>query len=74
MSSLAINNPNHRHYGPARRLWIILSQLMDDYNAAEARFEKWQGLHWCDWLVQMLDVGKTEKQAQRKVVEEMMGY
>jgi hypothetical protein len=51
------DNPNHPHYGPVRRLWVVLMQL-DLLEAAERwsdhAVETGAGWRWDEWLAQLM--------------------
>lgn len=59
------DNPNHPHYGPVRRLWIILTQLdLLDHAEALSRSD----LKWDTALSRMIVQGVRESEAQRALV------
>lgn len=60
------DNPNHPHYGPARRLWVILAQL-DLLETAEATLFK-KKRKWDEQLAKMLDKDNAEPSAQVAVL------
>lgn len=66
------DNPNHKHYGPVRRLWIVLVQL-DLLKAAERYDEhriKHGFLRWDEMLAALLSNKPTvpESAHQRLII------
>lgn len=68
------DDPSHPFYGPVRRLHVMLMQLTADhtYEAADRLY----GVHfdetWDFTLVSQLRFGKSEAEAQRHVLSEML--
>ena len=54
--------PNHKHYGPIRRMWVVLAQL-DLLAWAEANFA-----FWAEEMVRQLESGMEEASACRFVL------
>jgi hypothetical protein len=75
------DTPGHRHYGPARRLWMVLEQLLADEGGVE-RFETRLRLHqatlgiyrpaWDEHLHQLIAQGQSEASAQRMVIQQLL--
>lgn len=63
------DNPNHPHYGPVRRLWVVLIQL-DMLADAEAAYPD-SGATWDAALSRMLTdwLHMSESQHQRYILE-----
>lgn len=59
------DNPNHEHYGPVRRLWIMLAQL-DLLDTAERRPTV---APWDETLSRWLSNGLGEAPAQRAMLD-----
>lgn len=60
------DNPNHPHYGPVRRLWVILAQLgLLEY--AETYMDSF-GRSWDQALDWLLSLDQEESHAQRAVL------
>lgn len=68
MSKPIHENPNHPHYGPARRLWIMLAQLDLLTAADKAVADQGQGGRWDDVLSKLLKAGFDEKFSQRMIL------
>lgn len=76
------DDPLHRHYGPARRLWMMFEQMFADqfggFNGLQAKLDAVQerqpmGLRrWDEHLVRLLDGGQREPAAQRMVMIQML--
>lgn len=59
------DNPNHPHYGPVRRQWVILKGLgLGDIDGAY--YAEW-GINWDTHLVKLFDGGFTEVKALRRI-------
>lgn len=58
-----LENPSHKHYGPVRRLWIILEHF--DLNGRMTEFCRSYGKPWTHVLTHALDddMNFTESQA-----------
>lgn len=73
LSTPIIDNPNHPHYGPVRRLWVMLKQLdlMDFLDQYVFGLDE----TWEEALISYLNTGITEAQAQRIVLfETVLAY
>lgn len=69
------DNPNHRQYGPIRRMWVVLAQL-GLLNAAEVWSTDYEK-PWDEHLAQVLAVhNQPESMAQRNFIHALMigGY
>lgn len=75
------DNPAHRHYGPARRAWLMLEQLFADYGGLArfelrlANYQASEGIqrpHWDDHLSFLMSQGLSEAPAQRLVLTQML--
>lgn len=75
------DQPGHRHYGPARRCWVILEQLLADKGGVlmfERRMTSYRvvnqmpALHWDQHLGQLIDGGQSEASAQRTIVQQCL--
>lgn len=65
------DNPNHPHYGPVRRMWIVLVQL-DLLTSAEAYMDRF-GRNWDEALVSLLErYQMQESAAQRSVLRTIL--
>lgn len=64
------DQPDHRHYGPVRRLHLMLLQLTVDIgmDAFEEPYVVLFQQHWDHHLVQLLDEGMHEAEAQRLIL------
>ena len=62
------DQPNHPHYGPVRRCWVILAGLFPDLAKLDTEY-RWE---WhSDWdfhLVHMLEQGHSEVVGLRTIV------
>lgn len=56
--------PNHKHYGPVRRLWIMMAQL----DTLEPADRAWPGVPWDTALCNLLGHGLTEAKAQQTIL------
>ncbi|ARK07497.1 hypothetical protein LAV_00122 [Sphingobium phage Lacusarx] len=71
MSDRIYDNPNHPHYGPARRLHVMLLQLGGDgsYSVMDNKYAAIFDVPW-DWsLSQLLTADWPEPQAQRFIMK-----
>lgn len=76
------DDPGHRHYGPVRRLWIMLEQLLADVGGMRAWEERVKVYReqmgaearprWDEHLSDLLRSGLTEPDAQRVVIEQVL--
>ena len=68
------NIPTITAYGPCRRLHVMLMQLTADitYDTADWMFTLYFEQTWDHVLVDLLQLGKSEAEAQRKVIDEML--
>lgn len=73
--------PNHQHYGPVRRAWIMLEQLFADIGgvaALEMRINAFRDqagmsiLRWDEHLADLIAHGLREPDAQRTVIQQMI--
>lgn len=73
--------PNHRHYGPVRRLWVMLEQLFADRGGVvmvEKRLAAYQERanvtrpRWDEHLGSLIENGQSEAAAQRLVIQQML--
>lgn len=73
--------PDHKHYGPVRRTWMMLEQIFADRSgvrAVELAIEAYQkrGLidrpRWDTHLGWLIDQGQSEPAAQRIVLQQML--
>lgn len=62
------DNPNHPHYGPVRRLHVMLMQLFANFDDAQLAFHDVWGRWWDDALVDFINEGRTEGDAQCRVL------
>lgn len=65
------DNPNHPHYGPVRRLWVILVQL-DLLDSAEGYPYLGGGVTWDEAVAHRVARGMKESVAQRQVLTIIM--
>lgn len=68
------DNPNHPHYGPVRRMWVVLVQL-DLLSAAEkySRYYKEKGgVSWDQNIAGKIAHGYPESYAQREFIYTLM--
>lgn len=64
------DNPNHPHYGPACRQWVIFAGL-GCLEAEYAYFKEW-GINWDVHLVKTIESGFTEEKALRRITYHML--
>lgn len=64
------NDPNHPHYGPCRRLHLILMSIFADCDLAaiEAEYESVNERGWTTALTILLNAKVTEATAQRMII------
>ena len=66
------DNPNHKHYGPVRRMWVILAGL-DLLGMDEGFFvlieETNQELKWDGVLIKMMQSGFSETEAKNCLLQ-----
>lgn len=64
-----IDDPNHKHYGPIRRLWVILAGMFgNDVDKCDAMFQhEWAWPIW-EYAENLLDIGATERTMMQEVV------
>lgn len=65
------DDPNHPHYGPVRRMWIILVQL--DLLSSADNLPMGQGL-WDKALASRIAWGIPESTAQRSLLKHIMEH
>ncbi len=75
------NMPGHKHYGPCRRMWMMLEQLFADGRGIAA-FEIHMHAHqtdlgrgplfWDRHLAWLIEQGQSEAAAQRLVMHQLM--
>lgn len=70
--------PDHRNYGPVRRLWIMLEQLFPEgVEAFEARLTAFNDKRdiltrkWDEHLDALINCGQSEADAQRLVLVQL---
>lgn len=68
------DDPNHRHYGAARRLHIILMQITENYESIDRLFALDSSETWDVLLDYHLCRGDSEALAQRRVISEWLHY
>lgn len=61
------DDPNHPHYGPVRRMWVILAQL-DLLGSAESYEHLGGGVTWDRAIARRIERGMAEPAAQRQVL------
>ncbi len=67
------DDPNHRHYGPVRRLWIVLVHLDLLHARFERGFENHYGLTWDECMANGCANGAlSESQLARLIVRRML--
>ncbi|MEQ6333253.1 hypothetical protein [Sphingobium sp. MK2] len=66
--------PNHRHYGPVRRLHIILMQITENYSSIDSLFAADNDMTWDTLLSFHLAQNRSEPEAQRRVISEWLFY
>lgn len=71
MSVSIYDQPNHEHYGPVRRLHVMLLQLFSDvsFHWEEKAYETAHKQPWWDHLSLYLYNGMSESNAQRRVLQ-----
>lgn len=62
------DDPNHRHYGPVRRLWVILVQL----NLLEDAESYGGVVPWDEWLSCLMEMALSESYAQRIILSALL--
>lgn len=65
------DDPNHPHYGPVRRLWVMLAQL-DMLTTAETYRSPTHDVTWDEELVIHLNGNVREASAQRSVLRHLL--
>lgn len=67
------NLPNHEHYGPVRRQWVIFQGLglTDDSGADQAYLRHW-GTSWDQHLSICIRYSKSEAEALRRITWNML--
>jgi len=68
------DNPNHRDYGPVRRLHVMLMQLVPDLEEIDKRYKDEEGETWDSFLSYLLGRGLTEPGAQRHTMTSVLHY
>jgi len=72
--SKASHDHFHKHYGPARRLSLMLMQLSTDcprgFSGFEENYAAKFGIEWDDRLCEYLDANYSESNAQIEVIRE----
>lgn len=66
--------PNHRHYGPARRLHLILMQITGNYSSIDSLFAADNDMTWDTLLSFHLAQNRSEPESQRRVISEWLFY
>ena len=68
------DQPNHPHYGPCRRLHVMLMQLTanQSYEAADRLYGSFYDETWDYALVSHLKIGISEAEAQRTVLADIL--
>jgi len=64
------DNPNHPHYGPVRRTWVILVGL--DVLDFDAVYHQIYRHDWDARIAQWMDEGLTEGQVKRLIVRRFL--
>lgn len=76
MMERAFDDPDHKHYGPARRLMVMLLQLgiigWDGVAADRWDDSKAIGMTWDQQLCRLLNAGIDEASAQRRVLHDLL--
>lgn len=67
MTLAVYDNPNHPHYGPVRRLWVVLNTLCDMDKLAKLFPQEW-AYAWDEYAVYLLEKGVLEQVVSRMVV------
>lgn len=63
------DQPNHPHYGPVRRMHLILMYLFESRTEEyEQGFKTEYGAHWWERLVWSLEGGRTERDAAHHLI------
>lgn len=66
------NQPNHPNYGAHRRMWVIINQLVDNFEAFEEEVQKEFEAPWSEVYEIQLNHKKEEKAAARAFLEAML--
>lgn len=62
------DDPNHQHYGPVRRLWVILVQL----NLLEDAESYGGVVPWDEWCACLMEMALSESYAQRIILSRLL--
>lgn len=67
------NDPNHLHYGPSRRLHLILLYLFcDELVDVEAAFENKHGYDWTEFMSRRITLGVSEARTAKDLLSHML--
>lgn len=67
------DEPNHRFYGPCRRLHLKLMELLgDELPEVEAAYVAGLGVDWCHVTASALDMGVSEAHNARGVIKTLL--
>ena len=72
MSDRIYNNPNHKHYGPVRRMHIMLMQLFSDDCITDEAWLHENDPTWDRYLSEMIESGISEIVASRSVLRRIL--
>ena len=67
------NQPNHKYYGPARRIHLILMYLYGDaLSKIETLFEEFHGISWTEGMQNLLQHGEEEGHVAKIILRDML--
>lgn len=67
MNTPIYNQPNHKHYGPVRRMHLVLLALLADVPDGEGKLNEQIGIDWTHAMVDLLK-DRSEASAQRFIL------
>lgn len=66
------DNPNHPHYGPVRRTWVILAGLGVESERYDDAYARRHDTWWDSCMAGGLDEGLEEQQLKRLIVRRFL--